>query len=145
MRLGNLVTPTILLYGTGGLAYGLSNSNAFAIYDVSSAITDEIGPGGATKSAFRLGWTAGGGVEWMLANNWSVKADYLYYDLGTTSLYLGQGLGIQKIQTATSGIPVGQIAQIRNAYANTHFSGNIVRAGVNYHFNWAAAPVVAKY
>ncbi len=145
MRLGYLITPSILFYGTGGLAYGLSNYNTFAAQDVVSPITDEIGPGGSSNSVFRLGWTAGGGAEWMFMNNWSIKAEYLYYDLGTTSLYIGQGIGVQRIQTATSGIPVGQISQLRNAYSNLHFTGNIVRAGVNYHFNWGAVPVVAKY
>jgi len=145
IRFGYLITPTILLCGTGGFAYGLSNCNTFAVQDVVSAITDEIGPGGSGNSVFRPGWTAGGGAEWMLMNNWSIKAEYLYYDLGETSLYLGQGIGVQRIQTPTSGIPPGQISQLRNAYSNLHFTGNIVRAGVNYHFNWDAAPVVAKY
>lgn len=145
MRFGYLITPAILLYGTGGLAYGLSNYNTFAVQDIVSPITDEIGPGGSDNSVFRLGWTAGGGAEWMLLNNWSVKTEYLYYDLGTPSFYIGQGIGVQRIQTPTSGIPTGQIAQLRNAYSNMHFTGNIIRAGVNYHFNWGAAPVVAAY
>jgi len=145
MRLGYLITPSILVYGTGGLAYGLSNHNTFAVQDIQSLITDEIGPGGSRQSVFRLGWTAGGGVEWMLMNNWSLKAEYLYYDLGTTSLYLGQAIGVQRIQTPTSGIPVGQISQMRNAYSSIHFTGNIARLGVNYHFNLGGAPVVARY
>ncbi|MGH6844966.1 MAG: porin family protein, partial [Methylocella sp.] len=30
--------------------------------------------------------------------------------------------------------------------ASTRFKGNIVRAGLNYHFNlWGPAPIVAKY
>jgi hypothetical protein len=31
------------------------------------------------------------------------------------------------------------------AQASTRFNGQVVRAGLNYHFNWGAAPVVAKY
>jgi hypothetical protein len=30
-----------------------------------------------------IGWTAGGGAELAIANNWSVKAEYLFADLGT--------------------------------------------------------------
>ena len=145
MRLGYLFTPAILIYLTGGLAYGPSNHNTFALQDLETPITDEIGPGGAGNSVFRLGWTAGGGAEWMIMNNWSVKAEYLYYDLGTTSMYIGQGIGVQRIQTATSQIPVGQIAQMRSAYSNMHFTGKVIRAGVNYHFNFASAPVVATF
>jgi len=33
----------------------------------------------------RLGWTAGAGVEWMFNPKWSVKAEYLYYNLGTAN------------------------------------------------------------
>ena len=146
MRFGYLVMPNLLVYGTGGLAYGLNNYNTYAIQDIASPITDEIGPRGSNHSVFRLGWAAGGGAEWMLMNGWSVKAEYLYYDLGTTTTYIGQGIGFQRIQTPTSGIPAGEIAQMRNAYSNMHFTGNIVRAGVNYHFNFAnVAPVVAKF
>lgn len=33
----------------------------------------------------RLGWSAGASVEWMFNPKWSVKAEYLYYDLGTAN------------------------------------------------------------
>ena len=33
----------------------------------------------------RVGWTAGGGVEWKFDPRWSVKAEYLYVDLGSTT------------------------------------------------------------
>jgi len=31
------------------------------------------------------GWTAGAGIEYAISNNWSVKVEYLYYELGTES------------------------------------------------------------
>jgi outer membrane immunogenic protein len=37
----------------------------------------------------RPGWTAGGGLEWMGSPNWSVKAEYLYYDLGKIAFGVG--------------------------------------------------------
>jgi opacity protein-like surface antigen len=37
-------------------------------------------------SDWSAGWTVGGGVEWTLAQQWSVKAEYLYVDLGDISL-----------------------------------------------------------
>ena len=33
----------------------------------------------------KIGWTIGGGLEWAFAYNWSLKGEYLYYDLGTLS------------------------------------------------------------
>lgn len=55
----------ILLYGTGGMAYG-DIRNSFA---------------GASETQTHLGWTAGLGIEVGLAPNWSAKAEYLYVDL----------------------------------------------------------------
>ncbi len=41
-----------------------------------------------------------------------------------------------------AGVALGSVGQ----QASAHFNGNIVRVGVNYHFNFAPpAPVVAKY
>jgi outer membrane immunogenic protein len=135
-RIGFLFTPTLLIYGTGGLAYGGANSSS------SFSATDTLFTSagvftGSSQSDTLVGWTAGGGLEWLFAPHWSAKLEYLYYDLGTLS---GQpGLGIA---TTPAGVAYGAIA-VQN---NTSFNGHIVRAGVNYHFNWAApAPVVAKY
>jgi len=129
-RLGWLFTPTLLVYGTGGLAYGGVSTNA-------TYVTNEVGLplSSIASSAFsdtRVGWTAGGGLEWMFMPNWSAKVEYLYYDLGTVA------------STAVAVEP----AFIDWAYTTTtrqRFNGNIVRAGLNYHFNWGAAPIVAKY
>ena len=104
-RVGYLITPTLLLYGTAGFAYGQVSAFGF--------------------SNTRTGWTAGGGVEWMFAPHWSAKAEYLYVDLSSSG------------QTWRLRLDIGQ---------NFHPQLNVVRVGVNYHFNWAApAPVVAKY
>ncbi len=68
-----------LFYVTGGAAFG----------GVRTA-TNLIGPLNAypsTTNSTRTGWTAGAGVEWGFAPQWSVKAEGLYYDLGhVTSL-----------------------------------------------------------
>jgi outer membrane immunogenic protein len=55
----------ILLYGTGGLAYGGGRAR-FA---------------GAGESEVHIGWTAGIGIEVGFTPNWSAKAEYLYVDL----------------------------------------------------------------
>ncbi len=104
-RAGWLFTPTLLVYGTAGFAYG--GVQAWA------------------QTNTRTGWTAGGGLEWMFAPNWSAKVEYLYADLDSGGVTGGWGW---------------------NYGYNFHPQVNIVRAGVNYHFNWAApAPVLAKY
>ena len=114
-RLGLTVMPTLLVYGTGGFAYGNVQRNG-GLYGFNN------------NSATQTGWTAGGGVEWMFMPNWSAKAEYLYTDIsGGNSNTYGWNLG-----TGLNNV-------------NNHTRWNTVRAGVNYHFNWGAAPVVAAF
>jgi outer membrane immunogenic protein len=80
-RVGFLVTPQALLYGTGGWAYGHTTSNADA-----AAFGLAIGTSIADQ---QNGWTAGGGLEYALTPSLSVKTEYLYLNLGTTSLASG--------------------------------------------------------
>ncbi len=70
-RVGYLATPTLLLYGTGGFAYG--GVTAFQ------------------QSNTRTGWTAGGGVEWMFMPHWTAKLEYLYTDLSAGGATGGYG------------------------------------------------------
>lgn len=141
-RLGYLVTPTLLVYGTGGLAYGEVNSTVQGTM-LWTGVGDYQGynylqSGTGSYSNTQVGWTAGGGVEWMFMQNWSAKAEYLYYDLGKISgTIINNYYGINDA-TGSNGI---------QSYTNysARAGGNIIRAGVNYHFSFASAPVVAKY
>jgi outer membrane immunogenic protein len=136
-RLGWLFTPTLLVYGTGGLAYGGVSSNT-SYFQLFVPFPNGVNPsfGAGSFSDTRVGWTAGGGLEWMFWPNWSAKVEYLYYDLGRVS-YAAAPAALSTTAGAIFGANFGQVS--------TRFNGNIVRAGVNYHFNWGAAPVVAKY
>jgi outer membrane immunogenic protein len=136
-RIGYLVTPTLLVYGTGGFAYGGATSYASII--AAETVPSGLLPTGAagTFSDILTGWTGGGGVEWMFQPNWSAKLEYLYYDLGTASYQLSPMIGT--LAPATN-------AFVHASAVSARYNGNIVRVGVTYHFNWgAAAPVLAKY
>jgi outer membrane immunogenic protein len=81
LRLGFAPVCRLLLYGTGGLAYG----------DVGfSADTDYRLSGGnhfpAQRSETEVGWAAGGGAEFAFTKHWSIKVEYLYRDLGDESI-----------------------------------------------------------
>ena len=138
-RLGYLVAPSGLLYGTAGLAYGhvtLNTSSQILNATAAGAIVGVTG-GSSFYSDTRVGWTVGGGFEWMFLPNWSAKAEYLYYDLGTYSA--------PTLQT-TVAVPSGAASISSASYNRGRANGQIVRAGVNYHFDFGgAAPVVAKY
>jgi outer membrane immunogenic protein len=94
-RLGFLPAPTLLVYGTGGLAYSeISASTSLTQSDGSNSFTGN-GTGGDGFAELVTGWTAGGGVEWMFTQNWSVKVEYLHYDLVTASFtWLAQDTAI---------------------------------------------------
>lgn len=66
-RLGFTVTPTVLLYGTGGLAYGEIKTDG--------TISD---PATFSMNTLKAGWVAGGGLEDRVSGNWTVKLEYLY-------------------------------------------------------------------
>jgi outer membrane immunogenic protein len=138
-RIGYLVTPTLLVYGDGGLAYGGINSSV----SIFGAETPPAGPNNGIWSSFgsisntKVGWTAGGGLEWMFLPNWSAKVEYLYYDLGRSTFSAG---------APSQFFPPATPFWTAFPHASTRVNGNLVRVGLNYHFSWGApAPVVAKY
>lgn len=160
-RLGYLVTPALLVYGTGGLAYGGLNfsfrqtqldsfvfpSNfgpcpGFSGYSCNGPTPITIGLGSTAYSSTMVGYAVGGGAEWMLLSNWSLKAEYVYYNLGNAAASAFP-VNYPLSYVAASGARPGPPYAASTAQAS--IAGNIVRAGVNYHFNWAAAPVVARY
>lgn len=90
-RLGYAV-DRFMPYVTGGLAVG----------DIKNTIT-----GLGTANETKAGWTAGAGVEYAFNGPWSIKAEYLYVDLGRGGAIGG---------------------------SNAKFQTNVVRAGLNYRF-----------
>jgi outer membrane immunogenic protein len=141
-RLGFLAGPTFLIYGTGGLAYGGTDGHTFWSQDLVGPATIGVNTpysSNGSVSDTHAGWTAGGGVEWMFLPNWSVKVEYLYYDLGSVTFSNGFARNVTTIA------PAGQTFYSVATQSSSRFDGNIVRAGINYHFNWLPAPVVAKY
>lgn len=87
-----------LIYATGGAAWTNLKASISAL-----GLT-------ASTDTTKMGWTAGAGVEWMIMPRWSVKAEYLYIDSGTTSL------------------------TVAGVTASGKLKDNIARLGLNYHF-----------
>lgn len=115
-RLGYTFDRT-MIYATGGLAYG-EVTNAATFTGVAPAFaTQFVGRRNRTDT----GYTVGGGIEHAFAPNWSVKAEYLYYDLGDKTVPVLNVAG-----PAGAGGP-GYNARFQN-------EGHIVRAGLNYKF-----------
>ncbi len=127
--------PNLMVYGTGGFAYGGVNRTVSVVDAFPGGLGSITGSGIYDNTS--TGWTAGGGVEWtpMSFPSWSVKVEYLYTDLGSSNVNVG---GIASIPANAPQF----IAQ--NTFSMRFHS---VRAGLNWHFNpfGSTAPVLAKY
>jgi outer membrane immunogenic protein len=116
----------VLVYGTGGVAFaGITNN----FVDTTGLFTGFPGSN-ASFSNTRTGWTAGGGLEYAVTNNWSVRAEYRYSDFGHLSNF-----------------PFNAVLAPGFTFASQHhLTQNQVQVGFSYKFdNWATPPVVAKY
>jgi outer membrane immunogenic protein len=115
-RAGVIVTPQLLLYATGGVAFtDFKFESSYA--DNAIDATFPGGTGVGNLSDVRTGWTVGGGGEWALTGNWSVKAEYLYLDFGSVTLPVA----------VSNTAAFTQTMQI-----NADLSAQIVRVGINY-------------
>jgi outer membrane immunogenic protein len=122
-----LATTSLLAYLTAGLAYGgASSSTAITGGETPNTGSSNIA-GAGTFSGTRVGFTFGGGFEWMLSRNWTVKAEYLHYDLGTATYSNG------RMTAFAVGLP-GVVTFSDVSASSADFSGDLVRAGVNYKF-----------
>jgi outer membrane immunogenic protein len=118
-RAGVLVDPKVLLYVTGGLAYGAVNtSEAIGVVPVYFSKTDT-----------RFGYTVGAGIEGVIGGNWTAKLEYLWVDLGKTS-----GSFLTPLVAPGGGFLTSNFS--------SRITDNVLRVGVNYKFG---GPVVARY
>jgi outer membrane immunogenic protein len=125
-RLGYLVEPALWAYATGGLAYGgVSSDTSISGGEVPNTGSTDFATAGSF-SGTRTGWTVGGGAEWLFAPSWSVKVEYLYYDLGTVTYSNGQEVSVLTGSTINTFI--------NNSSSSVHFCGNLIHVGLNWHF-----------
>ncbi len=128
-RIGFTITPCLLLYGTGGLAYGQVDGRTGISQFVENAPNlPFVYSGSGTFSEADTGWTAGGGLEYMFWKRWSVKAEYLYYDLGSVSYH------VKPLNNFSVATTPPSLFTSTGPTSSTKFDGNIVRAGLNFHF-----------
>lgn len=100
--------PYWLLYGTAGYAGG----------DIHA--WDSLAGGSGTE--LLSGWSAGAGIEALIAQNWSVKFEYLHVDLGHAGVF-----------NIFPGVT-----------ENVSFAGDIFRVGLNLRFNAPLAPTYTR-
>jgi outer membrane immunogenic protein len=95
VRLGFLLTPNLLAYGTGGIAWQHFEASATCQHTLPDPICVVL-PGSpfasVTNKVTRTGWTIGGGLEARISGNWLLRGEYRYSDFGTKDNSFNLGL-----------------------------------------------------
>jgi outer membrane immunogenic protein len=124
-RLGYLVTPNLLVYGTGGLAW----TRFVQTTDQSIFLT--IPPDTATLAfsssnpTWRFGFAVGAGVEARLWDtNWLGRVEYLHYDFGDSG---------------------SSASSFGDGFSSGHLTVDVVRAGLSYKFDRDRLAAAAGY
>ncbi len=130
-RAGVLLAPPLLLYGTGGFAFGQVHENL----RVPAVTTNFLSAGGfsyactigtacfaGSRSQTLFGWSAGAGAEYAITTNLIFRAELLYVHLSAPTA------------TATAtGVTAGTApASIAAGFSPVYFA--VMRAGLNYRF-----------
>ena len=84
-RLGVLLIPSLLVYGTGGLAFGNVSGSFSYTAQFDSFYTPASVSGAKSWSDTLLGYTLGGGVELDLGGGLKGRLEYRYTDFGRIS------------------------------------------------------------
>ena len=119
LRAGYLVTPSLLAYGTGGVAW-LHKEVRAVCAELNSGSNGNwcvVQTGKDSVSETPVGWTVGSGIEWMFAPHWTVRGEYRFAKFGKTThdFFTNAPLDSQRVKSSQ----------------NTH----TVNIGVAYLFN----------
>jgi outer membrane immunogenic protein len=118
-RIGFLVGPELLLYGTGGVAWGHTK--------LTDTVIETLESGGSfvrvsRASANHFGWVAGAGAEWKLWDTgMMVRIEYLHYDFGSASFAFDTSINNED-KLSSFNLPLERLTI------------NVVRGGVSYKF-----------
>jgi len=134
-RLGFIPTERLLVFGTGGLAYGEVSTDLNVPNTIPRGTGSQSGAGFSyrctaggppcflgSQSQTNAGWTVGGGGEFMITRNITFKAEYLYVNLGHVS----------GVASAQATLPATTPATFTATFGSVSF--NTARVGLNYKF-----------
>lgn len=113
-RIGaSLAQDKVLIYATGG---GIAVNNEVGVFDHRTAFPAGDGFGDGSSDDVRFGWTVGGGVAYAFNCHWSVKMEYLYYNL------------------ERERFTFFDVTHSNDLAFDTKVDGHLVRAGLDYRF-----------
>jgi outer membrane immunogenic protein len=121
-------------WADGGWLWYVTGGGAWAGFNETDTFTATMNGAGnnnaASFSYTRSGWALGGGVETHLWAGWTAKVEFLHLDLSgnTNALFIPAPFGPAALLTTTN-----------------RFRDDIIRAGINYKFDWGYYPAPAIY
>lgn len=115
-------TDRMLFYVKGGGAFADTSERQKSNFNGQALIVPFTLPD-SNVAASVVGWTIGGGFEFALTKNWTAKAEYMHFELENKRYNFPTAANI--------------------AFTSAQSTGDLVRVGVNYRFNFDPAPVVA--
>jgi outer membrane immunogenic protein len=119
LRVGYLPTQKFMMYATGGLAWGQTSASQTIHYPkYDPPFVNGVG----SVEETHLGWAAGGGVEWMLLPNVTLRAEYLYLNFGRESYHF----------VGNSGKNLDKFYADDRAPSDLDF--HVIRGGLNFKF-----------
>ena len=118
-RIGFVPMDRVMIFATAGLAYGDVKTSGSVFANNAPALA-----WAGSKSDIKAGFAVGGGAEYAFTNNLTVKAEYLYYDLGKRTTNAIGNANVRAV-AALNGI---------DYTSRTKTNGSLVRVGLNYKF-----------
>jgi opacity protein-like surface antigen len=107
---GGIILGNTLIYAKGGFAFFTGDVRVTDAYD-----------GINQNSGTFTGWTLGGGIEYQMSPNWTLKAEYLYFDFDNSNFSCCTGYGASRLDNS--------------------FTTNTVKIGFNYIFHSLRGPL----
>ena len=118
IRLGYLIMPSLLAYGTGGVEWAHMN---YAAYNRNNPAMNLLYVTNVWGSTLQAGYTVGGGLEWAMTNNWHLRGEYFY------SFFQGGPSVVVQDET-------GDFPGFPSSYAWGSTSLSVARLGLSYRF-----------
>lgn len=132
-RLGFLIAPSFMLYGTGGGAWADTkvdvNGSATWTQAVLPATLRGVQFGNISASGDKTfgGWVVGAGGEYMLTRNILLRVEYLHYDFGSKTVTVDGA-----VNRVAPGLPAVSIPV--SADVKTSLTTDVIRGGLSLKF-----------
>ena len=121
---GLIADRRLLLYATGGLAYGEVEHSVAGTLRVT---TVNLPPFSVDESAVRYGWTVGLGTAAKVTDRISLRVQWNYVDLGKHTVFATSG-------SVVPGGPPNPAVPFSVSVKEDRIAFNTIRAGLAFHF-----------